>query len=179
MSSLGSSTSTVRPVSLPPMPLPLLPFLCSALLCTTDRQRHFVSLGTLVSLPPLLPAPLPHVSSVPPHCLILPALPSACLLAADPSTPLLVFYAPHVAHCPLQVPKEYYDKFSFMEDDEGEKKNGPVSLGFLAFVPSLSWQIVVFHGRGMLKRQLSARFCCREMQRSDGEGPPFDRPTLP
>lgn len=38
----------------------------------------------------------------------------------DPSTPLLVFYAPHVAHCPLQVPKEYYDKFSFMEDDEGK-----------------------------------------------------------
>jgi arylsulfatase I/J len=37
----------------------------------------------------------------------------------DPSTPLLLFYAPHVAHCPLQVPKEYYDKFAFMEDDEG------------------------------------------------------------
>jgi len=54
------------------------------------------------------------------------------LLAADPSTPLLVFYAPHVAHCPLQVPKEYYDKFSFMEDDEGEKNiSAPVSLGFL------------------------------------------------
>ena len=38
----------------------------------------------------------------------------------DPSTPLLTFYAPHVAHCPLQVPKEYYDKFSFMSDDEGK-----------------------------------------------------------
>ena len=38
----------------------------------------------------------------------------------DAATPLLVFYAPHVAHCPLQVPKEYYDKFSFMEDDEGK-----------------------------------------------------------
>ena len=38
----------------------------------------------------------------------------------DVSTPLLVFYAPHVAHCPLQVPKEYYDKFSFMSDDEGK-----------------------------------------------------------
>jgi arylsulfatase A-like enzyme len=37
----------------------------------------------------------------------------------EPTTPLLVFYAPHVAHCPLQVPKAYYDKFSFMEDDEG------------------------------------------------------------
>ena len=138
MSSLGSSTSTVRPLSLPPShapPAAPLPLLCSALLCTTDRQRHFVSLGTLLSLPPLSPAPLQHVSPIPPHCLTLPALLSACLLAADPSTPLLVFYAPHVAHCPLQVPKEYYDKFSFMEDDEGEKTNGPRFFGFSCVCP--------------------------------------------
>jgi len=31
----------------------------------------------------------------------------------------MMFYAPHVAHCPLQVPKFYYDKFGFMTDDEG------------------------------------------------------------
>ena len=37
-----------------------------------------------------------------------------------PADPLLVFYAPHVAHCPLQVPKAYYDKFAFMADDEGK-----------------------------------------------------------
>jgi len=37
----------------------------------------------------------------------------------DVSKPLLLFYTPHVAHCPMQVPKEYYDKFAFMEDDEG------------------------------------------------------------
>ena len=37
----------------------------------------------------------------------------------DVREPLFVFYAPHVAHCPLQVPKAYYDKFSFMDDDEG------------------------------------------------------------
>ena len=37
----------------------------------------------------------------------------------DPSTPLMLFYASHVAHCPLQVPKFYYDQFSFMSDDEG------------------------------------------------------------
>lgn len=36
----------------------------------------------------------------------------------DPQQPMLLFYAPHVAHCPLQVPKEYFDKFSFMENDE-------------------------------------------------------------
>lgn len=28
----------------------------------------------------------------------------------DPSNPLLMFYAPHIAHCPLQVPQEWYDK---------------------------------------------------------------------
>jgi len=40
----------------------------------------------------------------------------------NPAEPLLLFYAPHVAHCPLQVPKEYYDKFNFMTDDEGTCK---------------------------------------------------------
>lgn len=35
-------------------------------------------------------------------------------------SPLMMFYAPHVAHCPLQVPKFYYDKFGWMTDDEGE-----------------------------------------------------------
>ena len=38
----------------------------------------------------------------------------------DASQPLMMFYAPHVAHCPLQVPKFYYDKFSWMSDDEGK-----------------------------------------------------------
>ena len=36
----------------------------------------------------------------------------------DPADPLFLFYAPHVAHCPLQVPQSYLDKFDFMEDDE-------------------------------------------------------------
>ena len=63
-----------------------------------------------------------------------------------PATPLLVFYAPHVAHCPLQVPKEYLDKFDYMTDDEGKcsaqvilnrlffaknKKNIELTVGFL------------------------------------------------
>jgi arylsulfatase B len=33
--------------------------------------------------------------------------------------PLLLFYAPHVAHCPLQVPQSYLDQFDNMEDDQG------------------------------------------------------------
>eukprot|EP00445_Apocalathium_hangoei_P025904 CAMPEP_0203931566 /NCGR_PEP_ID=MMETSP0359-20131031/70134_1 /ASSEMBLY_ACC=CAM_ASM_000338 /TAXON_ID=268821 /ORGANISM="Scrippsiella Hangoei, Strain SHTV-5" /LENGTH=556 /DNA_ID=CAMNT_0050860925 /DNA_START=1 /DNA_END=1671 /DNA_ORIENTATION=- len=40
--------------------------------------------------------------------------------AHDPKEPLFLFYAPHLVHCPLQVPEEYLDKFSFMTDDEGE-----------------------------------------------------------
>ncbi|CAB9512028.1 Arylsulfatase I [Seminavis robusta] len=32
--------------------------------------------------------------------------------------PLFLFYAPHVAHCPLSVPKSYLDHFDFMDDDE-------------------------------------------------------------
>ena len=33
------------------------------------------------------------------------------------SEPLFLFYAPHVAHCPLQVPQDYLDKFDFIEED--------------------------------------------------------------
>ena len=36
----------------------------------------------------------------------------------DPSLPLFLFYAPHVAHCPLQVPEQYYRTFDWMSDDE-------------------------------------------------------------
>eukprot|EP00403_Amphidinium_massartii_P011184 CAMPEP_0178423458 /NCGR_PEP_ID=MMETSP0689_2-20121128/27699_1 /TAXON_ID=160604 /ORGANISM="Amphidinium massartii, Strain CS-259" /LENGTH=613 /DNA_ID=CAMNT_0020045053 /DNA_START=61 /DNA_END=1902 /DNA_ORIENTATION=+ len=35
----------------------------------------------------------------------------------DKDDPLLLFYAPHVAHCPLQVPDDYMKKFSWMEND--------------------------------------------------------------
>jgi len=37
----------------------------------------------------------------------------------NPTNPLFLVYAPHVIHCPLQVPKDVLDKFSWMEDDEG------------------------------------------------------------
>ena len=32
--------------------------------------------------------------------------------------PLFLMYAPHVAHCPLQVPEEYLEQFDFMDNDE-------------------------------------------------------------
>ena len=34
----------------------------------------------------------------------------------DPSTPLFLYYAPHIAHRPLQVPDRYAQKFSFIDD---------------------------------------------------------------
>ncbi|CAE7245189.1 ARSB [Symbiodinium natans] len=41
----------------------------------------------------------------------------------DPELPLFLFYAPHVAHCPLQVPESYYSKFAWMADDEDQCKD--------------------------------------------------------
>ena len=38
------------------------------------------------------------------------------------SEPLFLFYAPHVAHCPLQVPQQYLDQFDFISDDETQCK---------------------------------------------------------
>ena len=34
----------------------------------------------------------------------------------DASTPLYLYYAPHIAHAPLQVPDRYVQKFSFIDD---------------------------------------------------------------
>ena len=36
----------------------------------------------------------------------------------DPSTPLFLYYAPHVVHAPLQVPDNYLNKFSFIDDHD-------------------------------------------------------------
>lgn len=42
-------------------------------------------------------------------------------VAAAPTPPsLFLYYAPHIAHYPLQVPQQYYDRFAFMTDDEGK-----------------------------------------------------------
>jgi arylsulfatase I/J len=32
------------------------------------------------------------------------------------SSPLFLYYAPHIVHTPLQVPASYYDKFNFIDD---------------------------------------------------------------
>ena len=36
----------------------------------------------------------------------------------DPSTPLFLYYAPHIAHRPLEVPDRYAKKFSFIDDQD-------------------------------------------------------------
>ena len=39
------------------------------------------------------------------------------LTAHDADKPLFLYYAPHIAHMPLQVPKAYADKFAFIDDE--------------------------------------------------------------
>ena len=36
----------------------------------------------------------------------------------DPNTPLFLYYAPHIVHTPLQVPDDYLQKFSFIDDKD-------------------------------------------------------------
>ena len=36
----------------------------------------------------------------------------------DLSTPLFLYYAPHIAHCPLEVPDRYAQKFSFIDEQD-------------------------------------------------------------
>lgn len=43
---------------------------------------------------------------------------SDIIRAHNPAVPLFLMYAPHLMHCPLSVPKEWYEKFDFVQDDE-------------------------------------------------------------
>ena len=36
----------------------------------------------------------------------------------DSSTPLFLYYAPHIVHAPYQVPDNYLEKFSFIDDKD-------------------------------------------------------------
>ncbi len=43
----------------------------------------------------------------------------------DDRDPLFLFYAPHIAHCPLQVPQTYLDKFDFSDDESSCRAQTP------------------------------------------------------
>ena len=36
----------------------------------------------------------------------------------DPAEPYFLFWAPHIVHTPLQVPDEFYQRFSFMAESD-------------------------------------------------------------
>ena len=60
----------------------------------------------------------------------------------DAATPLFVLYTPHVAHCPLQAPMEYIDKFFPLTaaDDEGScQQQTSASFCPLCNDPTPSW----------------------------------------
>ena len=178
MSSLGSSTSTVRPVSLPPMPLPLLPFLCSALhhgqTATLCLAGHALSLCRRCcrrlshTFLPFRRTALSYLPCPPPAC-SLQTRRRRCLY----STPLM---SP-TARC--KSPKNITTSSPSWRTTRVRRKTAPCFFGVSFVCPEPVLANHRYHGRGMPQRQLPARFCCREMQRSDGEGPSFDRPTLP
>ena len=45
----------------------------------------------------------------------------------DPTTPLFLYYAPHIVHTPLQVPDSYLSKFSFIDDQDRQYYHAMVS----------------------------------------------------
>ena len=45
----------------------------------------------------------------------------------DPSTPLFLYYAPHIVHTPLQVPNSYLEKFSFIDNSDRQHYHAMVN----------------------------------------------------
>lgn len=37
------------------------------------------------------------------------------IAAHDPTTPMYLFWAPHIVHAPLEVPQAYLDNFAFID----------------------------------------------------------------
>ena len=46
----------------------------------------------------------------------------------DPSKPLFLYYAPHIAHTPLEVPESYLNKFSFIDDHDRQYYHAMVNF---------------------------------------------------
>ena len=61
----------------------------------------------------------------------------ARIAAHDVSTPFFLFWAPHIAHAPLEVPQAYIDKFAFIED-----KNRRLYAAMVNYVDGLVGRVV-------------------------------------
>ncbi len=69
----------------------------------------------------------------------------------DPSrTPLFVFWAPHAAHTPLQVPQPYVDRFDFMAPTDKPQHSRQLYSATVAFVDEALGNLTdAFRARGM------------------------------
>ena len=79
------------------------------------------------------------------------ALFKECLLQVvtnhDTSTPLFLYYAPHIVHRPLEVPDNYLHKFDFISDDKHLRKRYHAMVNYLDDI--LGELVSLFKQRGL------------------------------
>ena len=69
----------------------------------------------------------------------------AQISAHDPATPMFLFWAPHVAHAPLEVPAAYLEKFSWID-----KKTRGTYAAMINFIDTLAGKVVAaLQAKGM------------------------------
>ena len=61
------------------------------------------------------------------------------IAAHNPSDPLFLFWAPHIAHAPLEVPQAYLDKFAWIGADN---KNRQFYAAMVNYVDDLTGKVV-------------------------------------
>ena len=61
------------------------------------------------------------------------------IAAHNPSDPLVLFWAPHIAHAPLEVPQAYLDKFAWIGADN---KNRQFYAAMVNYVDDLTGKVV-------------------------------------
>ena len=71
----------------------------------------------------------------------------ATIAAHDPATPLFLFWAPHIAHEPLEVPQRYVDKFAWIGQDS---KPRMMYAAMVSYVDDLVGRVVAaLQAKGM------------------------------
>ena len=72
------------------------------------------------------------------------------LKSHDPSTPLFLYYASHIVHTPLEVPDQYLNKFSFIDDHDLQYYHAMVN-----YLDDVVGELVdALKGKGMWKSPL-------------------------